>query len=462
MPGGQTQLVFGNEAALVPESIRDVRRLLDGANPRVRIRNHRIVSGVMFLEVPHTQYVERLGRMSYVRYYLVAGEDPKEKGCIAAMYLSVEARKLLTVHMVDLYDTRGGKPNIAWCTAFQFKRAITPAGFDTRAYSPIIRARRNYCWNLLKKFDDSISFRNQNWQAIQVGYSSHTTRYRANKLQKEIDDHRKFFRECRDRHRIRPVEAGADEDDSDDQDDNPDPGLRQHRRIDNESDEDDEPNGHDHHPRPDPNDNDDNGDDDDDDDDDDADEFDLRRELGLLRRRSAPDPGPENTENDMQDDFRDRINMGDDLNGEFDIQDDIDQDHDMMDHLDDRSQSPFFVPHSRQTSIDIDRMSSQRSPKRLDSPIQPKLEPKVEPEEEVMTQPGYIRPRHIWDPIDLTEDSDESMGDGSSTMEVIELTEDSDTPTEPVRTTNRYEDVIDLTQDSEEPQSPMEIIEVDD
>jgi hypothetical protein len=116
MPSGQTQLVFGNEAALLPESIRDVRRLLNGANPRVRIRNHRIVSGVMFLEVPHTQYVERLGRMSYVRYYLVAGEDPKEKGCVAAMYLSVEARKLLTVHMVDLYDTRGGKPNIAWCT----------------------------------------------------------------------------------------------------------------------------------------------------------------------------------------------------------------------------------------------------------------------------------------------------------------------------------------------------------
>jgi hypothetical protein len=168
MPSGQTQLVFGNEAALLPESIRDVRRLSDGANPRVRIRNHRIVSGVMFLEVPYTQYVERLGRMSHVRYYLVAGEDPKEKGCIAAMYLSVGAQRLETVHMIDLCDTRGGKPIIAWCTAFQSKRAITPGGYDTRAYSPIIRTRRNYCWNLLKKFDDSVSFRNQDWQAIQV------------------------------------------------------------------------------------------------------------------------------------------------------------------------------------------------------------------------------------------------------------------------------------------------------
>jgi hypothetical protein len=296
------------------------------------------------------------------------------------------------------------------------------------------------------------------------------TQYLANMLQKEIDDHRKFFRECRDRHRIEPVEAGADEDDSDDQDDNLDPGLRQHRRIDNEPDEDDEPNGHDHHPRPDPNDNDDNGDDDDDDDDD---EHHWRNKIDLLRRHSAPDSGPENTKNDMQDDFRDLINMEDDLNGEFDTQDDTDEDHDMMDHLDDQPQSPtFFVPHSRQTSpeanldylSDIDRMSTLRSPTRLDSLIQPKLEPKVEPGEEatIQTEYRYTRPRYTWDPIDLTEDSDESMGGGSSTMEVIELTEDSDTTTEPARTINRYEDVIDLTQDSEDSQNSMEVIELDD
>jgi hypothetical protein len=109
-------------------------------------------------------------------------------------------------------------------------------------------------------------------------------------------------------------------------------------------------------------------------------------------------------------------------------------------------------------------MSSQRSPTRLDSPIQPKLEPKVEPEDEatIRNEYRYTRPKHIWDPIDLTEDSDESMGGGSSTMEVIELTEDSDTPTEPVRTTNRCEAVIDLTQDPEASEGPMEVIELDD
>jgi hypothetical protein len=179
---GQTQRVFGlNEKPLTPDSIRDVRRLLNGAHPRVRIRNHKIVSGIMFLEVLHTQHIQRLGRMSYIRHYLVAGEDPREKGCIAAIYLSTELQEVRTANMTGLWDTRGGKHYIAWCSAFQFLRGITPAGKDSRSVSRILSTRRDYCEKLLKPLDDSIPLDRQDWQAIHVCPGSNASRYVANK-----------------------------------------------------------------------------------------------------------------------------------------------------------------------------------------------------------------------------------------------------------------------------------------
>jgi hypothetical protein len=462
MPTGQTQKLYKNEKALAPETIRDVKQLLDGANPRVEIRNHKIVSGIMFFEVSRAEHIKRRGNAHYARFYLVAGEDPMEEGCIAAMYLSPQ--NLITVHMRHLWDTRGGIWYVAWCTAFQLQRSILPSGTNSCSCKAIRIACGDYCKALLRSFNDSLTFENQDWNAIQVCHGLDTTCYRANRLQNIIDGRERLFEACRcNECRFERLENGAD--DGDDRDDDPDLDLDQRRPADNESDEDDYLDDHDDHPGPDLDDDD---NDNNSDDNDDADGFDLQRELDLLRRHSGPDSGPENTEND-QDDFRDLINMEDDLNGEFDIQDDVDEDYDMIDSLDDRSQSPpLFVPHSRQTSpevnlddlsdMDIDRMSTLRSPTRLDSPIQPKLEPKVEPEEEVTIQFEYRRPRRIWDPIDLTEDSDEPTSSRSSTMEMIELTEDA----EPARTINRYEDVIDLTQDSEDSQSPMEIIELDD
>lgn len=176
MLSGQTQRVFGyDEKPLTPDSIRDVQLLLSGSHPRVRIRNHKIVSDIMFFEVFHTRYIQRLGRMSYIRHYLVAGEDPREKGCIAAIYLSTEKQEVRTANMTGLWDTRGGRSHVAWCSAFQFLRAITAGGKDSRSVSAILLARRDYCEELLKPLDDSIPLDRQDWQALQVCSGSYAT-----------------------------------------------------------------------------------------------------------------------------------------------------------------------------------------------------------------------------------------------------------------------------------------------
>jgi len=168
MPSGQTQRVYGNEDALAPESVGDIHRMLGESRLTSQIRRYRTVSGVMFFEVSHVHWIAMRGYASYYRYHLVAGEDPKEKGCLVSMHLSHRAKRLITLHMKELWDTRGGVPNIAWCSAFQFKRKIFRSGTNSRSYTAIRRARRDYCRELLGVFDDSLSFENQNWQAIQV------------------------------------------------------------------------------------------------------------------------------------------------------------------------------------------------------------------------------------------------------------------------------------------------------
>jgi hypothetical protein len=200
-----------------------------------------------------------------------------------------------------------------------------------------------------------------------------------------------------------------------------------------------------------------------------------------MRRRKQLDRVSGNNEEDADD--QDLIKTEDDTNADFGMQDDIDEDHimedingDPFDCVDDRSSSPVFVPHSRQTSpetimypkndrenlseinsedfseIDNDRRITTRSPTRLDSP-ELKLEPKSEPDSEYQ----YLRPSRTHDLIYLTGDSDESTGGGSRITEVIDLTEDS----EPNRNGIRYE-TIDLTRDSDTSQRPMDIIELDD
>jgi hypothetical protein len=437
MASGQTQLVYKDEEALTPRSIGDVQQMLERSRLGSQIKDYKIVFGIMFFEVTRTQYnVKRRGFTSYVRYHMVAGEDPKEKGCLVSMHLSPEAQYLTTLHMKDLWDTRGGIVNVAWCTAFQFKRSV----YDSRSYWAIRKARRNYCKALLRLLDASLDLENQDWQAIRVCAGSHTTAYLANRYQKVIDDHKKLFQECRRyRHRDQSVEPGAD--DSDDHDDDPDHDSDQRRLADAGPDEDDGPNEHSDNHGPGPNDS----------DDDDGNDQDWRTQLNRLRRDRQHDFEPENNEDNSPDDEPNLLDTQDDIDKDFNMEEDI--------HGDDRSSSPVFVPHSRQTSPETimhpnDRENLSEVNSEDFSEIDIKLEPKVEPEE---TEHHFARHEQTHNVIDLTEDSDESTSGGSSTMEVIDLTEDQ----EPMTDSNRDRTVIDLTQDSDASLSPMGVIELD-
>ncbi|KAG9953759.1 hypothetical protein KCU85_g883, partial [Aureobasidium melanogenum] len=165
---GQTQKRFGeNEDPLEPRSIQDIKTMLNASGHGARIKNHKILSGIMFFEVQEERDIKRLGRKSYVRHYLVAGEDPNDEGCVAAISLSDEERQVQTTHMSALNDTRGGISNVAWCSSLQLRRKILRNGKSSRSYTAIRSVRRDYCEALLLEFDDLVPFKNQNWQAIQ-------------------------------------------------------------------------------------------------------------------------------------------------------------------------------------------------------------------------------------------------------------------------------------------------------
>ena len=159
-----------------------------------QIRKYRTVSGLMFFEVSRAHWIERRGYAPYFRYHLVAGEDPTEKGCLVSMHLSRRAQYLIPLHMKSMWDTRGGIPNIAWCSAFQFKRKIFPSETNSRSYSAVRRARRDYCKELLRVFDDSLSFENQNWQAIQVCLGSAQIECLADNFRLSLVNTKHYFR----------------------------------------------------------------------------------------------------------------------------------------------------------------------------------------------------------------------------------------------------------------------------
>ncbi|KAG9965470.1 hypothetical protein KCU61_g1666, partial [Aureobasidium melanogenum] len=174
MPTGQTQLRFGpREKALEPGSIKDTRRMLNPTTRGTKITNHRTINGIMFFEIADVRWVKRTPRLVNVRRFLVAGEDPHEEGCLAAMHLTDEARELWTTHMRGVDDTRGGIPEVAWCSSLQLKRKIFPSGTVSRSYTTIRNARRDYCKELLSLFDDSTSFDNQNWRDFQNVINRH-------------------------------------------------------------------------------------------------------------------------------------------------------------------------------------------------------------------------------------------------------------------------------------------------
>ncbi|KAH0260799.1 hypothetical protein KCU91_g14400, partial [Aureobasidium melanogenum] len=176
MPTGQTQRRFGlREKALEPDSIKDIREMLNPATRGTRIRNHKLISGHLFIEVDCVRKVERTDRWAYVRNYLVLGEDPHEAGCVTAMYLTDGPNPMAwTTHMKSVTDTRGGVPEVAWCSSLQL-RGLTKSAFN-----------------------------NQNWQAIE----------------QEIDRH-KYLLPARHRGPKPNAVASMGDDDTNDDDENP-------------------------------------------------------------------------------------------------------------------------------------------------------------------------------------------------------------------------------------------------
>ncbi|KAH0373066.1 hypothetical protein KCU65_g530, partial [Aureobasidium melanogenum] len=207
MPTGQTQLRFGpREQPLEPGSIKDIRRMLNPATNGTRIRNHKTISGHLFIELECVRKVERTDRWAYVRNYLVLGEDPHEAGCVAAMYLTDGPKpQAWTTHMRSVSDTRGGVPEVAWCSSLQL-RGLTRSGRPSKSYTAHLSTRRRYCKRLLRRLDDHKAFNNQNWQAIQ----------------REIERH-KYLLPARHR-RPKPNAGGSvGDDDTNDNDENPGP-----------------------------------------------------------------------------------------------------------------------------------------------------------------------------------------------------------------------------------------------
>lgn len=142
--------------------------MLNPATRGTRIRNHKTISGHMFIEVDYTRIVSRTGRRAYVRNYLVLEEDPHEAGCVAAMYLTDGANPLAwTTHKRDLSDTHGGAPEVAWCSSLQL-RGLTETGGISKSYKAHLSTRRKYCKQLIRILDDHVSLNDQDWQAIQV------------------------------------------------------------------------------------------------------------------------------------------------------------------------------------------------------------------------------------------------------------------------------------------------------
>ncbi|KAG9841373.1 hypothetical protein KCU98_g8841, partial [Aureobasidium melanogenum] len=396
---GQTQKRFGkNEDPLEPKSIKDIKTMLDASGCGARIKNYKILSGIMFFEVENERDIERLGRKSYTQHYLVVGEDPNDKGHVAAIHLTDEAREVKTPHGSALTDTRGDISNVAWCSSFQFKRKILRNGKSSRSYSAIKSARRDYCEALLLEFDDLVPFKNQNWQAIQNVINRHQ------RLLYDEDD------------QPRPGAIGDESDDDDDQDDN-------------------------HIPGPAPG----NG----------ADETYWRGEHNLLHRsdRDHLEYG-----DDYHDDDHGWTNVNDNvIDRDSDMEGDtIDTNQNHFDQYHSRSPSPPFIPHSRDSSpevtdrtfhettddddIDMDPYPAKNNSDLDDdlviiseSPEQPKLEPKVEPDPEVTITNEIAMLRSIdnnfidltgepeTEVIDLTGVEDSFINRNSSGIELIEL-----------------------------------------
>jgi hypothetical protein len=410
MPTGQTQLRFGaREKALDPRSIKDIRKMLNPATRGTKIINHRTIDGHMFFEIADARWVRRTLRMVPVRRFLVAGEDPHEEGCLAAMHLTDEARELWTTHMRGVNDTRGGIPEVAWCSSLQLKRKIFPSGTVSRSYTAIRKARRDYCKELLSLFDDSIPFDNQNWQDFQVGLGSCRIVIHLTRFQNVINRHRHLLNDDGVQRRLEDFDTKPDN--NNDQDDAPDSDINGDYLDDDQYRGDG--NGNDH-PR---------------------------------RLTSGGNGSDENHSDDEQQDLMTAGEDFHDIGG---------AEGDQFDYYGNRSPGPTFIPHSRHTSPEIGGIAGAQKRKSFDgidiididldvspdetrfgndltqlsrSSKRPKIEPKVEPDSQVTVTNTYTTFRNMNNIIDLTgepDTTDESVRSDSGSKEVIDLTEVED------------------------------------
>jgi hypothetical protein len=169
MRGGRKQKHFNNEEALEPETIKDVQDLLAGRVPSVKVKHHRVISGIMFLEA------DVLNGLIWDDWcFLIAGENPKDHGCVVATRLHTDkvtgARNGIaeTTHGKQLNDTEGGIKYTKWCSSLQFQRGLTPTGRQSPTVTRIEQAREIFSRQLLELFKEPGSFKNQNWQRVQV------------------------------------------------------------------------------------------------------------------------------------------------------------------------------------------------------------------------------------------------------------------------------------------------------
>ncbi|THV67746.1 hypothetical protein D6D29_09666 [Aureobasidium pullulans] len=168
MRGGRKQKHFNNEEALEPETIKDVQDLLAGRVPSVKVKHHRVISGIMFLEA------DVLNGLIWDDWcFLIAGENPKDHGCVVATRLHTDkvtgARNGIaeTTHGKQLNDTEGGIKYTKWCSSLQFQRGLTPTGRQSPTVTRIEQAREIFSRQLLELFKEPGSFKNQNWQRVQ-------------------------------------------------------------------------------------------------------------------------------------------------------------------------------------------------------------------------------------------------------------------------------------------------------
>ncbi|KAI5259327.1 hypothetical protein E4T42_00044 [Aureobasidium subglaciale] len=220
MLSGQTQRRYGiHERKLEPEDIKDIKNMLDRSSAGTKIKNYKVISGLMFFEVRHRRWHKGLHQVADVRRYLVLGQDNNEEGYLAAMYLTDLAHSAITTHGTTLKDTRGGFPEVDFCSLLQLK-GLTKRGNPSKSYDAHLRTRKKFCKAVLGQLKDSLTWKSQDWKAVldEINSCKH--------LLRDNDDNEKHESEADD-----PDPAhGRNDDDNPDSDDDSEDKFYSYRR----------------------------------------------------------------------------------------------------------------------------------------------------------------------------------------------------------------------------------------